>query len=584
MKDFGGICMEQILGILSNKYVLIGLAVAILILVAWLVIRKMKSSNLKKRLNELEIRYNSIKSIPLPYKLNKAVAIARVNQEVMQSVTNCKDDFDLVQSNLKQISQLLADTEDNILMGKYKIVKAELLDLDSMLVLGEKQVSEMDAFLDTILEKETAQRSEVTALKDQFRLLKTAANENSAALSFSWNKIENDIAETEKMFSAFEEWMYASEFEKANQKLEDIKASISSLECLVTTLPDLLQEARGVLPSIIDEVARNNALQQKKGVELKHLEVEKNLILITDALKDDLDSLQSGTCLDVADHLANYRKRLIQLNDQVLKEGLAFDELNHVIDEIQDLSQFAEENLVSIKDACSKMSVRFGMENLIAKLDSEDIKLKTLINKKAAIVTKLEAEDSSAVDNLYALKEILQDLHACTDAIGQMKEILDNARSDEERAKKQLLKLQLIMNEMQVKIRKNKLPAISDTYDTDLEKAFEYVRSIEKLLQETPLNVQLLNATLKDAIDFVYKLYNNVNNVVGMAVMVENTIVFGNKYRSTYSDIDSELTRAELCFRNGEYTQALTIAIATIEKIHPGSYESLIKENAKSAA
>ena len=65
--------------------------------------------------------------------------------------------------------------------------------------------------------------------------------------------------------------------------------------------------------------------------------------------------------------------------------------------------------------------------------------------------------------------------------------------------------------------------------------------------------------------------------------MVENTIVFGNKYRSSYPDIDSELTRAELCFRNGEYTQALKIAIATIEKIHPGSYEKLIKENSTSA-
>ncbi len=75
-----------------------------------------------------------------------------------------------------------------------------------------------------------------------------------------------------------------------------------------------------------------------------------------------------------------------------------------------------------------------------------------------------------------------------------------------------------------------------------------------------------------------------MNNVVGTVVMVENTIVFGNRYRSTYADIDTELTRSELSFRNGEYTQALTTAIATIEKIHPGNYESMIKENAKSAA
>ncbi|MBQ2688530.1 MAG: selenide, water dikinase, partial [Solobacterium sp.] len=154
---------------------------------------------------------------------------------------------------------------------------------------------------------------------------------------------------------------------------------------------------------------------------------------------------------------------------------------------------------------------------------------------------------------------------------------------DEEHAKKQLITLKAIMNQMQVSIRKYKLPNISREYEDDMNRANEYIRRIQDLIDETPLNVQLLNATLTEAIDYIYKLFNNVNNVVGAVIMVENTIVFGNRYRSTYSDIDSELTRSELCFRNGEYTQALNIAIETIEKIHPGNYEKMVKENAKGA-
>lgn len=576
--------MDIVLNFLSNKFVIIGLAALIILLIVWFIIRKMRSGKLKKRLGDYEIRYNQIKSIPLPYKLNKAVAIARVNQDVMQSVTNCKDDFDLVQSNLKQIAQLLADTEDYLLMNKYSNVKEGLIDLESMLVLGERQVSEMDAFLDTILEKETAQRTEVTGFKDQFRELKAYAMENSASLSFSWNKIEEDIAKTEKMFSNFEEWMYASEFEKASAKLEEIKISIASLEALIKDLPDLLQEARGVLPNLIDEVARNNALLQKRGVSLAHLEVEKNLILITDALKNDLDSLQNGECLGVSDHLLNYKTRLLQLNDQIGKEGVAYDDLQQAISEIEDTTTETADAIRFINETFVKLGDRFGWGDLKEKIAEQETKFTELVEKKNIVVESVKQSDSSSVENLYKLKELLQDIASCNDEVSKLKDMMDNAHSDEERAKKQLLKLQLIMNEMQVKIRKNRLPAISNTYNEDLAKAFDYISSIEKLIDETPLNVQLLNATLKDAIDFVYKLYNNVNNVVGMAVMVENTIVFGNKYRSTYSDIDSELTRAELCFRNGEYTQALTIAIATIEKIHPGTYETLIKENAKSAA
>ena len=153
----------------------------------------------------------------------------------------------------------------------------------------------------------------------------------------------------------------------------------------------------------------------------------------------------------------------------------------------------------------------------------------------------------------------------------------------EDRARKQLVKLQVIMNQMQVKIAKFKLPSISSQYESDMKQADDYIAKLNNLINATPLNVQLLNSTLKEAIDFIYRLYNNVNNVVATVMMVENTIVFGNRYRSTYADIDSELTRSELCFRNGDYTQALTIAIATIEKIHPGNYENMIRENSSEA-
>ena len=95
-------------------------------------------------------------------------------------------------------------------------------------------------------------------------------------------------------------------------------------------------------------------------------------------------------------------------------------------------------------------------------------------------------------------------------------------------------------------------------------------------MSHSPLDVQTLNADLQEAIDFIYKLYNNANNLIGIAIMVENAIVFGNRFRSSYPEMDSELTRAELCFQNGEYTKALKVAIQAIESLHPGIYEKLV--------
>lgn len=63
--------------------------------------------------------------------------------------------------------------------------------------------------------------------------------------------------------------------------------------------------------------------------------------------------------------------------------------------------------------------------------------------------------------------------------------------------------------------------------------------------------------------------------------MVEDAVVVGNRCRSTYPEVDVDLTRAELAYRNGEYTKALSIAFRAIEKVYPDSAETMIKSNAQ---
>ncbi|MDO5085912.1 MAG: septation ring formation regulator EzrA, partial [Erysipelotrichaceae bacterium] len=267
----------------------------------------------------------------------------------------------------------------------------------------------------------------------------------------------------------------------------------------------------------------------------------------------------------------------------IQNEEKAQEELAQSMQTMDELVSKCSESTEYIVGVYPQVQERFNFkydESAIHRLNAQHFEL--MVNV-ADLKKEISSKEKPASELLTTCKELYSALGNCSNEVLEIKKIIDQARSDEERAKKQLLKLQLIMNEIQVKIVKNKLPSISKSYEGDLLKAKEYVLSIENLLKESPLNTKLLNATLDSAIDFIYKLYNNVNNVVGMALMVENTIVFGNKYRSEYSEVDSELTRAELCYRNGEYTQALTIAIAAIEKLFPQTYESMIKENALSA-
>ena len=76
-----------------------------------------------------------------------------------------------------------------------------------------------------------------------------------------------------------------------------------------------------------------------------------------------------------------------------------------------------------------------------------------------------------------------------------------------------------------------------------------------------------MNTIVYTARDLVLKLFNTTRNMVKLAKTVESLIIYGNRYRSDNSVIDSGLNRAQMLFYKGEYRKALDFAIVTIEKV-----------------
>ena len=556
-------------------YIAIGVVLLVILTLVMMMLRQKKS---KKELDELELKYNSLKSIPLAFKLNKAVALSRVNQEMAQQVEGCKNDFDMVQERLKECSVLLAEIDDLVYIRKTKAANRKMTSLVTMLNQCEDNAKRVNETLDEVLEKENEQREQINKLKEEFRGVKKKIADNRTAFHQANEYLEHEINAIEKMFSLFEEWMFASEFNKAADQQDEILATIHRLEELLQVLPGLYERAKGVLPRAIDEVGYNYAQCKNKGIYLEHLEIKKNLEVISDMLKEDLNKLRNGQVENVEDDLNECEKRLGQLQEQIDKEEKAYEEVTKNVDILFDSVRTVNQDVEAIKKLYDRVYERFGFENWTDKLEETNERLSVLNDMKRKLEKIILEKSVPYTTILISYQELDQSNTVFVDEVAKMKVKLETACSDEERAKKQLVKLQLIVNEIRVKMMKHRLPSVSQKYEDDLHKAKMMIKDISVILDNTPLDVKRLHTELRSAIDYIYTLYNSVNNLVGMAIMVENTIVFGNRYRSSYPEIDSELTRCELCFRNGQYTKALKIGIQAIEKMHPGAYENLISK------
>ncbi|MEG0470664.1 MAG: septation ring formation regulator EzrA, partial [Longicatena sp.] len=338
-------------------YIVIALVAIILLTIIMLVIRKKRAT---KQLEELELHYNSLKGIPLAFKLNKAVALSRVNEDMSAQVDVCKADFDEIQEKLKNCSVELAEIDDMIYGHKVKGAKRKMDSLVFDLELCEADVKKINMVLDDILEQENEQRVHINALKEQFRAIKKVINDNRTSYSQSYEYLETEVITIEKMFSKFEEWMFASEFNKAADEQKEIGESIRHLEDIVQVLPSLYERAKGALPRAIDEVGYAFAQAKNKGVYLDHLEVRKNLDVISDMLKSDLNKLRNGNPENVKEDLDDCETRIAQLSEQISMEERAFSEVDDNVDILFKDIREVNQNVESIHELYNRVYERFG--------------------------------------------------------------------------------------------------------------------------------------------------------------------------------------------------------------------------------
>ena len=570
--------VELFVEFLQNRLLLIVLLVCLIVAIISLMKKSKSAKGLETQVSELEVDYNTIKSMPLTFKLNKARSLAKVNELIEKDIKGYVESYEAIQKSITRMDTLFEEAHEELASDQITAVKSSIEDISALIDITLKNVTKLNEKLDSVLEQELKLRAEVTIFKERFSGIKQNINSSNKVFEFSEAIIKEYLSTAENEFNAFDEWMYVSEFDNSKQSLEKIDKALTKLDEVLEGLPDLLPIAKETIPRKISEVSSLYSEATDANLYLENLDVTQVLVSVSEQLSKDLSNLRNGQIEIVKTSLESSSEELDLLKEKLELELSANTELVTLNQELNQSLELIDLELKNTQDLYDDLSSRYSfmkfndsLQKYIEKNDELNLEftnLKASHKGKTAVSIML---DEIGVFNKKVLEVKLQ--------IEILKADIQKVLSEEKRANQQLLKLYLIINEISVKINDYQIPSISMDYKSDVDIARQHILNIEALLGEETLNVSLLNSTLSESIDYIYKLYNNVNNIVGMAVMVENAIVFANRYRSTSVEVDSQLSKGEVYYRNGEYTQALTTVLEVIEDLHPDDFESLIREN-----
>lgn len=553
----------------------IGIAILILILIG-IISRMLKKRRVSKRLSELEIDVNEIRTNSLQSKYNKAIAFARANEDLSERVNEIKPKYEICMESIQACEDLYEKAFDFFSRHKYKKAIRAMDEVETVLEDTEERIRIVTQSLDNVLSREAEVRKKAEQLNDQIRRLRNTYLDHKADYRSGQEFMDGQLAAIEASQAVLDEKLEGAAFNKAKEEIDHINSKCAEFERYMQEYPALYQKACVELPKGIEEVKKAAGRMEAEKIDPSYLMIDDKLDAIQNALKDTLIRLDNGNLQNAAPAIDAITDQVVALQADIEQEHEAFLEIHKNLEGNFGVVDDVERELNDITRLYASIKDRFGLEDWTRRFAKAREQMEALKNQRDQIQKALEESDTYQVEVIDGYRTFSLKIESFGKEVSDMKQMLVGASSDDNRARKQLVKLQLILNEVRLNTSIKALPAISQSFNDDLEQGEQKIADVQKILNTSPLDVKELNSKLQDAIDFIYKLYSNASNLVGVAVMVENAIVFGNRFRSSYPALDSDLNKAEICFQNGEYTRALKIAIQAIETLHPGIYEKLV--------
>ena len=133
------------------------------------------------------------------------------------------------------------------------------------------------------------------------------------------------------------------------------------------------------------------------------------------------------------------------MDEAVKKEGTAYDEMRSLTKETETLANEVNQTESYLNTKVGTAATLFGMKDMNENLQKNSTLLEHLNATRPEVMSQAKSYAVPASEVLISLKQLFQGYTDINGELKQIRSVLDSANSDVDRAKKQLVKLQIIM-------------------------------------------------------------------------------------------------------------------------------------------
>ncbi len=540
----------------------------IIVVTTLLIIKKIKSDKYKKEVERLDIERNQIVGIPILSEISKVRDLVKTDN-LKEKLNEWDTTFKLIKDDrVPKISDLLAEADFLINKKEYKTALKKIANVEMEI---EELKSKSNNLLDEIkiiTTSEERNRSLITKLKVMYRELQSKFERTRKDYDEIGEFIELQFENIDKRFSEFENAMDHNDYVLVEKIVINIEDLINDMKVILDDVPTIVLMATILIPKKIEDISIYYSRMIRDGYPLDYLNVEYNIKEINNKVNVIMDNAKMLNTKDAILEL----KTITDYLDELFKD---FDQEKECKNIFHENSKIFKKRLDKVNKMIYNIYLSLDDIKLTYDLKDEEISKFNLINEKLENLNKdFKTLIEHSKGKTFAYSKLADELSGLSNKLTRLNDDLEyqlhsisSMQDDEYRAKEQLQSIEKLLKQTKMRLKDFKFPFIPDSYFVELKEAGAAIREIIRELDKKPIVIKILNIRVDTARDLVFKIYNKTNELIKNASMAEKIIVYGNRYRSSYSDVDVSLDKAENLFRKGLYKESYNISLEALGKI-----------------
>ena len=564
---------------MQGQFLIIGSAIVVIVIIVIVVLRLIKNAELRfyrNKVKSLEIQRNMLASTPVLLELSKVEPIIK-NDKMEEKYNKWQERFTFIkEQRLSKIDDMLIDLDVYVEKRDYKNCGYRIAKTEIEIYKVREAADHLLEEIKDITLSEEKYRAIVTKLKTKYRMLNKEFQEHRELYDFMQEAVEMQLENIERRFLDFEKVMEANEYQEVVHVCKALDTMIDHMEIVINELPDILLMANRVIPNRMKEVESIHKEMIDKGFVLDYLNIDYNIDESKKNIKKILDKVKvlnlEGCMFDLKTMLEYYDSLFVDFEKERLSRKV-YEEV------VVDFNKRIEKTNALVEDVYNQLEDIKNMYDL----DDKDVEIIHEVNKTLVVINddykKMLSKEKSKSSPYSMLNEEVEALSSrltiMEDDFDKALKSLGNMYDDEVRAREQLDEIQEFLKSCKNQMREYKLPVITDNYFVQLDEANEAINEVIKELERKPIVIKTLNTRVDTARDLVLKLYNTTTNMLKTAQFAETAIVYVNRYRSKYEEIDQSLTEAEKSYYKGDYKGSLDISLKAASIIDENIYRKL---------